>query len=206
MIRQESSKLASLIGAILLEKDIANLERIARQQSAGPLATVPADALPACLSDSKMRNRYFPDALSSLLGTEEWHPEIWPTYFDYAFSVAAAHNSCWQEWLHWEFGLKNAGRHMPVRSKLECSWDGREIAAIDEPEAARLMEKYTKASDPLAAELLLAQARWRKISELCLPYSFHTDEVVVYALKLLLLEKWWIISQHREDIFKKIFD
>jgi len=69
-----------------------------------------------------------------------------------------------------------------------------------------LLGAYIKEPDPMQAELLLDQARWQKIASLCYSYTFETDELVAYALHLLLLQRWWQVAQSREDIFAKVMN
>jgi len=43
---------------------------------------------------------------------------------------------------------------------------------------------------PLEAEKILDEERWKKLDELCLGHYFDLDVLLVYGLKLLILERW----------------
>ena len=149
---------------------------------------------------------YFPEELAPLIGQDDWQAKIWPAYFDYADQLARYYRlASLSEWLTWELGLKSACYHTRVDRPPSDLSAGKYLASSGVlSECESLLETYRKAAHPLEAEQLLDQARWRKIATLCTPYSFATDEVVVYTLHLLLRQRWWNIFQNTEDIFEKV--
>ncbi len=52
----------------------------------------------------------------------------------------------------------------------------------------------TSQDDPLQAELALDRARWQKLEDLEKSHYFDIDYLIVYALKLQLLERWQRIN------------
>ena len=68
----------------------------------------------------------------------------------------------------------------------------------------KLIERYKSIEDPLEAEKTLDQMRWRRIARIAEPYSFHRDEIVVYALHLIIVDRWWNISQTKGNLFAKV--
>jgi len=58
----------------------------------------------------------------------------------------------------------------------------------------------------LEAELILDRARWNKLEELTFGHFFDIDFLVVYGLKLLILEKWQRFKKaDKNKIFKELF-
>lgn len=100
------------------------------------------------------------------------------------------------KWNRWEVSLRNA------LVRLRAQKLGRDPHAyledIDEElgseQAAR--EAFA-ASDPLEAERLLDRMRWSCLDELEVGHFFDTERLVVYALKLMLLQRIAAMSRER---------
>lgn len=54
-----------------------------------------------------------------------------------------------------------------------------------------------KASDPLMAEKILDRLIWQKIEELELQHYFDIDHLIVYGLKLKILERYSVIASDK---------
>jgi hypothetical protein len=59
-----------------------------------------------------------------------------------------------------------------------------------DPSVARIAVNAHRNPAILEAEKLLDEERWRMLDELCLGHYFDIDFLVIYALKLLMLERW----------------
>jgi hypothetical protein len=59
-----------------------------------------------------------------------------------------------------------------------------------EPYIAHLAINAYRASSILEAEKILDEARWQRLEELATGHYFDLDFLIVYAFKLLLLERW----------------
>ncbi len=203
-VQEEESSFQELIQAILLEKDISNLEQVAFHQKPLSVASISLESLARIWEEKGLAERFFPSALSEWIEPEKWHEEIWDAYFDYCFGMARRYDSSLQEWLTWNLGLKKAFYEKrdlePVKRREFRAF----IPNDDDREYQNIIQLYYKASHPMEAELSLDKVRWEKITTLANPYSFSQDEVVVYALHLLLLERWWTISQNQVNILQKV--
>lgn len=63
-----------------------------------------------------------------------------------------------------------------------------------EPYIAHIAMNARRSLSILEAERLLDQGRWHKLDELAVGHYFDLDFLIVYALKLLILERWGRIS------------
>ena len=200
-IQQEDRSLGELVQAILLEKDIANLQEVCQERRPIEAGTIPLETLIRFPKDHAVVKPYLPEPIMSLLREETWPSRIWKAYFQYAFSMAEKRGSRLSEWIEWDLTLKNV--FQDARSQRQTRrWATFSFAPTHEHE--RIVETYRKAQNPLEAEQALDRAKWEKISSLCVPYSFQTDEIMAYALHLLILQRWWIISRNKEEIIEKV--
>lgn len=212
-VQEEDNQIQKIIQAIFLQKDINNLEQIVLQQKPFSTASLSLDTLTKIWTEKGMAELFLPAPIAEWIEPEKWHEEIWDAYFSYCFGIAHSYSNALQEWLSWNLGLKNAFYEkrnveelkkrefsLPLQKSFQKSFEKDET----QREYQNLIQLYYKASHPLEAEMILDKARWEKISNLATPYSFSQDEVVVYALHLLLLERWWQISQTENNILQKV--
>lgn len=201
-IRQEAPDLQEVIQAALLIKDITNLEQADNGLQPATSGSLPVELLSRVLTDSLAQSWYLPEELAL---KDKWQSRIWETYFQYAMSIAEKHDSSLAEWLTFESGLRRAFERARAET-LGRSVQPRNFASEDIREQESLVDLYRKASNPMEAEKLLDQARWKKIAALAMPYTFDDSEVVAYALRLLLVERWWTISESKVKIFEKVMN
>ena len=62
------------------------------------------------------------------------------------------------------------------------------------PQLTELVEGASKATDPLTAEKILDAARWRHLEELVTGHYFDLEVLIVYALKLKILDRYVVIA------------
>jgi len=106
----------------------------------------------------------------------------------YGQAEASRSSPVLRKWNRWETSLRNALVRLRAH---ELGWDAHpHLQEIEEElgpgEAAR---EALSAANPLEAERLLSRARWSYLDELEVGHFFDTERLVVYALKLLLLER-----------------
>ena len=61
---------------------------------------------------------------------------------------------------------------------------------IDDPNIVDLLAPAVEAEDPLSAEKLLDSARWQNLDELSQWHYFDLELLIVYAIKLKILERY----------------
>lgn len=59
-----------------------------------------------------------------------------------------------------------------------------------EPSIAHIAMNAYRNTSILEAEKMLEQARWQMLDELAVGHYFDLDVLIIYALKLLILERW----------------
>lgn len=59
-----------------------------------------------------------------------------------------------------------------------------------EPPIAHLAMNAHRSPSPLEGERILDEARWQKLEELSFGHYFDLEFLLIYALKLLILERW----------------
>lgn len=200
-------QVAPLIQIILLAKEIAVLEQVYIGKSPIGLVVTPPDVMLKAVQEPKLLEPYWPMEIITSLTPQKWAMEVWKNYLHYALKMAKSYKSCLAKWLLWDWQLRHAFWTRRVESpKSSLLWLHELIPLEITQEHQQIMALYNKESNPLQAELALDRARWQKLSELALSYSFDNDELVVYTLQLMLLERWWNIFQSQEDLFAKVLN
>ena len=93
------------------------------------------------------------------------------------------------EWAQWETYLRNAlARRRAARLGIDAErWTQPEEDAW--PYLERRIEEIFNASDPWARQMQLDLLRWQRLDELQSGHYFDFEALVVYKLRILLLEK-----------------
>lgn len=91
-------------------------------------------------------------------------------------------------WYSWESSLRNE------LAKLRAAKLGRDAdrylkEAEDRPKLADLAREAAGQDDPLRGEEVLDKARWSYLDELALMHYFDLDTLLVYYLRLLILDR-----------------
>lgn len=118
--------------------------------------------------------------------------ELWRAYFkcvarggqDYDCRILS-------DWVMFEVGLRNAlaaerGRLMG-RDPAQCVIDFPGGRAVEEYH--ELVENFQRAPNPLAGARFIEQARWAWLDRHDLRYAFDVNELVAYALRLVILNR-----------------
>lgn len=118
---------------------------------------------------------------------------LWAAYYHRAASVAADFKSPFlAKWVGFDVTLRNA--LASARAKALGIEPADYLVAPELSEVIDqfdpLINEWTAAPDPLAAMRVLDQARWRWLGDNDRWFSFDQDELVAYAAKLMLLNRW----------------
>lgn len=118
---------------------------------------------------------------------------VWVAWFQHAADVARRHGSRFlQAWVGHEVAMRNALAAArakalgldPVEQVLATA-----LADTDE-DFTSVLADWAAAPDPLAGQRVLDQARWSWLAEHEAWFSFGADELVVYAARLMLIDRW----------------
>jgi len=114
-------------------------------------------------------------------------------------------NRTLREWFLYLRALKN---ELVIMRAQQKGWDAHPYLkgeAYPETSIRILTAELKRRSDPLTAEKLIDQTKWEKLEELSVGHYFDVDFLIIYALKLMILERWQIMDRKRgEEILEKI--
>ncbi len=118
------------------------------------------------------------------------------------FDSAHGTGTIFARWQEWETNLRNELTILRAQSRgvepfeflLECPW------VMGPAEMAR---EAMAAATPLEAEQILDRVRWRHLEELEVGHHFDTAWLVLYSLKLQLLERKALLNK---DAGQETFD
>ncbi len=68
-----------------------------------------------------------------------------------------------------------------------------------EPFLANVVAQAIGTDDPLAAEKILDRFRWQRLDDLTFDHYFDVEWLLIYALKLQILERYQMIESHRGE-------
>jgi hypothetical protein len=191
--RLEGSSALPLVSAILLEEDLL-------QRDACLAGELP-EPRPAVLSPAQAAGRApLPDHLTGDRSDEPCAvpgDAVWAAYARHVAAVAAQRRSAFlAAWIGAEVGLRNA---LVVARARRLGLDpagylvARELAP-PRPREDAVLAGWAAAAHPLAGFQLLLRARWAWLAEHEPRYSFGDDELAAYAVRLVLLHRWYRAS------------
>lgn len=95
-----------------------------------------------------------------------------------------------QKWLEFDTALRNElAKIRAARKKIDPVKYLRRDGFVDPYITHSALNAYRNPS-PLEGEIMLDRARWRRLDELGTGHYFDLDFLIVYAQKLLILERW----------------
>ena len=189
-----------ILEAMALEQDAARREALAekgffftREQFSG------VEPLPAWVFRPS-------DASSSSLVA------LWRSYFAFGLVQARrAESRLLGEYIAWETALRNSlaveraarmGASAPEQWLIDLEETNEKYTRQDFSE---IIARWRQENSPLESEKLLDRARWDFVDQNTPYFSFATDEVVGYALKLGMVDRWNSLIQERgEKILEEI--
>lgn len=95
-----------------------------------------------------------------------------------------------REWYRFETGLRNELSKIRAVRRHEDPERYLRKGVEAEADIARVAMNAYRNPSILGAEKMLDEARWRKLDELAVGHYFDIDFLVVYAYKLLILQRW----------------
>ena len=142
-----------------------------------------------------------------LVPTETVSPRIaadavWSAYFRYAAELARQSRSRFlTAWVGFEVALRNAVAETRARA---LGLEPNDYLVAEDLETFRenftpTVNEWSAAANPLAAQRVLDSARWQWLSDNDTYFSFGDDELLAYAAKLMLTERWYRLSQAIEQ-------
>ncbi|UCC43913.1 MAG: DUF2764 family protein [Candidatus Zixiibacteriota bacterium] len=104
--------------------------------------------------------------------------------------VVEARNATLRRWCEFDTGLRN--ELVRIRSERKKTDPERFLRGdgYAEPEIARVAQKASRIPSVLDAERFLDRARWRALDELEAGHYFDLDVLIVYMIRLMILDKW----------------
>ncbi|MDZ7619164.1 MAG: DUF2764 family protein, partial [Patescibacteria group bacterium] len=164
------------------------------------------DVSPAVLTVQQSRNEAaLPDDLAPRLegDTELLEADrLWEGYFRHAAETGRALGSpLLVQWVGFEAALRNALAAARAK-RLEIEGTGYLVAtdlAESNEDFSAVLSEWAAAETPLAGLRVVIRARWEWLSLHDAWFSFSEDELVAYAIRLMLLEQWRR-STHEEEL------
>ncbi len=187
---------AGLIETILLSDDL--IQRDALQ--AGEIAQAEA----AVLTDDQLSGEaplpeYLVQAGEQASGRVV-ADAVWAAYFRHAAAVAGS-GTVLAAWVAWEVALRNAlaeSRAKALDLDVEAYLVAPELADAT-ADFTGLLNELATASDPLAAASAVDRARWNWLGEHEAWFTFGDDELAVYAMRLMLMQRAQRVARAQAD-------
>jgi len=118
--------------------------------------------------------------------------------------VGTTRNDLLKEWIRFIDGFKNEAAWFRANELHKDPMDHIRGDRIVEPFVMNTLIEASKAGDPLIAEKLLAKAKWKKLDDLAVGHYFDFESLIIYAIKLKILERFKEIgSENGSKIFKQ---
>lgn len=107
------------------------------------------------------------------------------------FTCIGVENETLRKWVGFETMLRNELVSVrAARRKVDPAKHLREDGCPDSVYAAHLAINAYRKPSIIDAEKALDLDRWQYLDELAIGHYFDIDSVIIYACKLLILEKW----------------
>lgn len=121
----------------------------------------------------------------------DWDMELIRSIGNLGLESAKAKNTTLKKWLGFETMLRNELVMIrSVRKKIDPAKYLREGPLPESDYAAHIAINASRKPSLLDAERALDLDRWRQLDELAIGHYFDMDTLVIYACKLLMLERW----------------
>lgn len=195
----DEPSLAPSVDALLLEHDLLTRQAALAGEVRLPEGVVLSDGqvageepLPEFLIDPARPGRRIPSDLT------------WEAYFRYLHKMGAGSGSKFlRRWAGFEVGLRNALALARARTLGLDALEYLVAPEISDPNAEAITNEavaaWQQAAEPLAALRALDQRRRRWIDDNAGYFTFAADEVLAYAAKLMLVDRWRRIARGPAD-------
>lgn len=118
---------------------------------------------------------------------------LWAAYFWYVYRLSREENcQLLESWVGFEVALRNALAVARAR-RLELVEAGYVVVpelADTDLDLSEVVSEWGAAKTPLAGHQVVIRARWDWCEHREAWFTFREDELLVYAMKLMLLEQW----------------
>ncbi len=121
----------------------------------------------------------------------DWDMDLIRSVGNLGFESVKAKNATLKKWMGFETMLRN--ELVMIRSARKKSDPAKYLRAGEYPGsdyAAHIAINASRKPSLLDAEKALDLDRWRQLDELAIGHYFDMDVLVIYACKLLILERW----------------
>ncbi|MCS7304138.1 MAG: DUF2764 domain-containing protein [Thermoguttaceae bacterium] len=202
---EPSSRYARLAGLVFLSDDLLQREAFLAGQLQEPA--------PAVLEVGQIRNESpLPDFLIPPEEGEEiarralQTDQVWAAYFRYVIHISQIEKAPFlNRWARMEVSLRNAlAQERAKRLGLEPT-DYLVAQELADPEAdfTEMLREWASAPTPLAGWRVVLRQRWNWCRANEAWFSFTEDELLVYAVRLLLLHQWRRSSEEEAALAAK---
>ena len=196
-VGEETSR-GELVGTVFLLGDLLEREAFL----AGEIEQVE----PVVLTVRQARNEApLPDFLAPRVEGDADSPvadRLWEAYFRHAAEVGRTLGSTLLvQWVGFEAALRNALAEARAK-RLGIEGTGYLVAndlAESSEDFSAVLSEWASAETPLAGLRVVIRARWDWLSLHDAWFSFSDDELVAYAVRLMLLEQWRR-STHEDEL------
>ncbi len=199
-----SSRYGRLAGLVFLSDDLLQREAFLAGQLQEPQ--------PAVLEIAQIRNEsplpefLFPPEDTKIGRRALQTDQVWAAYFRHVIHIAQIENSPFLDrWARMEVSLRNAlAQQRAKRLGLEPT-EYLVAQEFTDPEAdfTDMLRQWATAPTPLAGWRVVLQHRWHWCRANEAWFSFTEDELLVYAVRLLLLCQWHRSSQEEAALTAK---
>jgi hypothetical protein len=130
---------------------------------------------------------------------------LWETYFRYAHALGRSERSRFLvQWVEFEIALRNALATARARRLGLVEGDylvAADLAAGDE-DASAVVDEWAAAPTPLAGLRAVIRGRWSWVHHHDGWFTFSVDELLAYAVRVMLLEQWRRSAAEEEEAAK----
>ena len=200
MLRPFELSRAIILSDDLLQRDAHLAGEIDPANEADPKASPPIVLTTLQLSDEEPLPEYLmlPESIESAKIAAD---VVWEAYFRYAMSIGKKWNSKFMiAWVGFEVALRNALAEERAKAlDLEpTDYFVAEDLADTSADFSTLMNEFSAAPNPQAAQRAMDQGRWNWLKENDEYFSFGDDELIAYAAKLMLQQRWSRLTELQE--------
>jgi hypothetical protein len=196
----EQPRWRKLINAVVLLDDL--------QQRESFLSGELEEVEPAVLTLQQVRNQA---PLPEFLVTPEDQEQhvgvevdvLWRNYFHHVAALGRSEKVAFLvKWAAFEVGLRNA--LATARAKRlglnEASYLVATDLMADDEDWSAVLATWEAAADPLAGLRAVIRARWDWVARHEAWFAFTVDELLVYVVRVMLLEQWRRLSERDEAV------
>lgn len=192
MARPRELAKAIMLSDDLLQRDSHLAGEIDQANEADPKASSPIILTALQLCDEEPLPEYLtlPEDSTNIRIPAD---TVWEAYFRYAMATGKKWNSKFlTAWVGYEVALRNAlaEERAKVLELEPTDYFVAEDLAETTVELSAVLNEFSVAENPMAAQRVLDSARWQWLKENDTYFSFGDDELAAYAAKIMLQRRW----------------